>query len=96
MVNEFAFKGPFLKLGQNIGLLVGAVVFGVGSDVWGRKYVSFKNFSILRYTYRFYPTQVVFQSDTLHYWCFCPFRWSFAGFDHVMLLRRFMEYRRRW
>lgn len=37
VVNEFAFKGPFLKLGQNIGLLVGAVFWGIGSDVWGRK-----------------------------------------------------------
>ncbi|KAH9016901.1 MFS general substrate transporter [Lactarius pseudohatsudake] len=37
VTNEFAFKGPFLKLGQNIGLLVGAVFWGVGSDVWGRK-----------------------------------------------------------
>ncbi|KAF8267332.1 MFS general substrate transporter [Lactarius quietus] len=37
VVNEFAFRGPFLKLGQNIGLLVGAVFWGIGSDVWGRK-----------------------------------------------------------
>jgi len=48
VVNEFAFQGPFLKLGQNVGLLVGAVVFGVGSDIWGRKYVSFENFSTSR------------------------------------------------
>ena len=34
-------KGPFLKsLGQNIGLLVGAVFWGVGSDIWGRRYHS--------------------------------------------------------
>ncbi|KAG6857054.1 hypothetical protein H0H87_010019 [Tephrocybe sp. NHM501043] len=39
VLNEFAFRGPFLKLGQNIGLLIGAVFWGVGSDVWGRKYV---------------------------------------------------------
>ncbi|KAI0054046.1 MFS general substrate transporter [Auriscalpium vulgare] len=38
VVNEFNFKGPFLKLGQNIGLLVGAAFWGVGSDVWGRKW----------------------------------------------------------
>ncbi|KII86743.1 hypothetical protein PLICRDRAFT_267090 [Plicaturopsis crispa FD-325 SS-3] len=37
VVNEFNFQGPFLKLGQNIGLLVGAAFWGVGSDVWGRK-----------------------------------------------------------
>ncbi|KAI9430543.1 MFS general substrate transporter [Lactarius indigo] len=37
VTNEFVFKGPFLKLGQNIGLLVGAVFWGIGSDVWGRK-----------------------------------------------------------
>ena len=39
VVNEFHFKGPFLSLGQNIGLLVGAAFWGVGSDVWGRRYV---------------------------------------------------------
>lgn len=33
----FTFKGPFLKLGQNIGLFVGAVFWGVGSDIWGRR-----------------------------------------------------------
>ncbi|KAI0065066.1 MFS general substrate transporter [Artomyces pyxidatus] len=38
VVNEFNFKGPFLKLGQNIGLLVGAAFWGIGSDVWGRKW----------------------------------------------------------
>ena len=39
VVNEFAFDGPFLKLAQNIGLLVGAVFWGVGADIWGRRYV---------------------------------------------------------
>ncbi|KLO07040.1 MFS general substrate transporter [Schizopora paradoxa] len=37
VVNEFQFQGPFLKLGQNIGLLVGALFWGVGCDVWGRR-----------------------------------------------------------
>jgi len=37
VVNEFDFQGPFLKLGQNIGLLVGAAFWGMGSDVWGRR-----------------------------------------------------------
>ncbi|KAF4617501.1 hypothetical protein D9613_006442 [Agrocybe pediades] len=36
-VNEFNFNGPFLKLGQNIGLLIGAAFWGVGADIWGRK-----------------------------------------------------------
>lgn len=44
MVNEFHFDGPFLKLGQNIGLLLGAAFWGVGSDVWGRRYVSYVRF----------------------------------------------------
>lgn len=39
VVSEFGFEGPFLKLGQNIGLLVGAAFWGVACDVWGRKYV---------------------------------------------------------
>lgn len=42
VVNEFHFKGPFLTLSQNIGLLVGAIVFGLGCDVWGRR-VSFNS-----------------------------------------------------
>ena len=53
MINEFTFKGPFLKLGQNIGLLVGAVFWGVGSDIWGRRYHSTapSNFSRHETTY---------------------------------------------
>ncbi|KAJ8517233.1 hypothetical protein ONZ45_g5568 [Pleurotus djamor] len=35
VVNEFNFDGPLLKLGQNIGLLLGAAFWGVGSDIWG-------------------------------------------------------------
>ncbi|KAH9949811.1 MFS general substrate transporter [Amylocystis lapponica] len=38
VVNEFNFQGPFLELGGNIGLLVGAAFWGVASDVWGRRW----------------------------------------------------------
>ncbi|KAI0754771.1 sugar transporter [Daedaleopsis nitida] len=39
VINEFpTFKGPFLILAQSIGLVVGAVFWGVGCDVWGRKW----------------------------------------------------------
>ncbi|KAJ7224512.1 MFS general substrate transporter [Mycena pura] len=38
VVAEFRFNGPFLSLAANIGLLVGALVWGLGSDVWGRKW----------------------------------------------------------
>ncbi|KAL0070556.1 hypothetical protein AAF712_002395 [Marasmius tenuissimus] len=38
VLNEFSgAQGPFLKLGQNIGLLVGAAFWGIGSDIWGRR-----------------------------------------------------------
>ncbi|KAI0819257.1 MFS general substrate transporter [Trametes gibbosa] len=37
-VNEFGYQGPFIKLGQAIGMLIGCVVFGVGSDIWGRRW----------------------------------------------------------
>ncbi|KAF9022536.1 MFS general substrate transporter [Hymenopellis radicata] len=37
VVQEFQSQGAFLQLSQNIGLLVGAVFWGVGSDVWGRR-----------------------------------------------------------
>lgn len=35
---EFKFTGPFLSLAANVGLLAGAIVFGVGADVWGRRW----------------------------------------------------------
>ncbi|KAH7100322.1 MFS general substrate transporter [Auriculariales sp. MPI-PUGE-AT-0066] len=38
VVQEFHQKGPFLKLAQNVGLLLGAVGWGVGSDIWGRRW----------------------------------------------------------
>lgn len=37
VVNEFQFNGVYLTLGQNIGLFLGAIFWGVGSDVWGRR-----------------------------------------------------------
>ncbi|KAJ7662191.1 MFS general substrate transporter [Mycena polygramma] len=37
VINEFNAQGPFLKLGQNVGLLVGAAFWGVGADIWGRR-----------------------------------------------------------
>ncbi|EIW56752.1 MFS general substrate transporter [Trametes versicolor FP-101664 SS1] len=38
VVNEFHFNGPFLSLALNIGLFVGAVFWGLGCDVWGRRW----------------------------------------------------------
>lgn len=40
-MNEFAVQGPYLRLAQSIGLLVGAAFWGTASDVWGRKCVTF-------------------------------------------------------
>ncbi|KJA13429.1 hypothetical protein HYPSUDRAFT_195756 [Hypholoma sublateritium FD-334 SS-4] len=37
VANEFQFRGAFLKLGQNIGLLVGAAFWGLAADIWGRR-----------------------------------------------------------
>ena len=37
VVAEFGFEGPWLKLAQNIGLLVGAAFWGVVWDVYGRQ-----------------------------------------------------------
>ena len=39
VISEFGLggRGPFLSLAVNIGLLVGAVFWGVGCDVWGRR-----------------------------------------------------------
>ncbi|KAG8862221.1 hypothetical protein FRB96_001800 [Tulasnella sp. 330] len=42
VITEFHFQGPYFELSQNIGLFVGAIVFGLGSDIWGRK-VSFNS-----------------------------------------------------
>ena len=38
VVAEFGFKPPYLSLALNIGLFVGAVIWGVGCDVWGRRW----------------------------------------------------------
>ncbi|KAI0076714.1 MFS general substrate transporter [Panus rudis PR-1116 ss-1] len=36
VVNEFGFEGPWMKLAQNIGMLVGAAFWGFACDIWGR------------------------------------------------------------
>jgi MFS family permease len=38
VVNEFQFTPAFLTLAANVGLLVGAMVWSIGSDIWGRKW----------------------------------------------------------
>ncbi|KAJ7050574.1 MFS general substrate transporter [Mycena amicta] len=35
---EYKFNGPFLSLAANVGLLVGAIVWGIGSDICGRRW----------------------------------------------------------
>ncbi|PPQ82780.1 hypothetical protein CVT25_009275 [Psilocybe cyanescens] len=38
VVDEFGFTPPFLSLAANAGLLVGAVFWGLGCDIWGRRW----------------------------------------------------------
>ena len=38
VVAEFGFKPPYLSLALNLGFFVGVVVWGVGCDVWGRRW----------------------------------------------------------
>ncbi|KAI0035530.1 MFS general substrate transporter [Vararia minispora EC-137] len=38
VVSEFKFKQPFLSLAANIGLLVGAILWSFGCDIWGRRW----------------------------------------------------------
>jgi len=38
VVSEFSFRAPFLSLAMNIGLFVGAVFWGLGCDIWGRRW----------------------------------------------------------
>ncbi|KAF9556196.1 MFS general substrate transporter [Agrocybe pediades] len=38
VTDEFKFKAPFLSLAANAGLLVGAVFWGLGCDIWGRRW----------------------------------------------------------
>jgi hypothetical protein len=95
VVNEFVFQGPFLKLGQNIGLLVGAVFWGIGSDIWGRRYFykcPLRILYLLELMYFYCHPQVVFQRNVLDYRRFCPLRWRFTKFDYVMLPRGDVEY----
>ena len=39
VVNESQFNGQFFKLGQNLGLPIGAAFRVIGTDIWGRKFV---------------------------------------------------------
>ncbi|KAF9064870.1 major facilitator superfamily domain-containing protein [Rhodocollybia butyracea] len=38
VINEFNFQGPFLTLAANVGLLVGAIIWSFGCDIWGRRW----------------------------------------------------------
>ncbi|KAH9916407.1 MFS general substrate transporter [Epithele typhae] len=38
VLSEFQFSSPFLSLAQNVGLLVGAIFWGLGCDIWGRRW----------------------------------------------------------
>ena len=38
VVAEFGFKPPYLSLALNVGLFAGAVIWGVGCDIWGRRW----------------------------------------------------------
>ncbi|KAH9953606.1 major facilitator superfamily domain-containing protein [Russula dissimulans] len=37
-LNEFHFNGPLLSLAANVGLLVGAILWSFGCDIWDRKW----------------------------------------------------------
>lgn len=37
VTREFDVQGEWMLLGQALGLLVGAIFWGVGCDVWGRR-----------------------------------------------------------
>ena len=37
VVSLYKFQSPFLSLAVNIGLLVGALLWGLGTDIWGRR-----------------------------------------------------------
>jgi hypothetical protein len=96
VVNEFAFEGPFLKLGQNVGLLVGAVFWGVGSDIWGRRYLPNNLLYLLEFIYFFFPLQVVFQRNAPHYRHFFPVCWRFTKLDYIMHPYGGVEHRCGW
>jgi MFS family permease len=38
-INEFRYTASFLSLALNLGLFVGALFWGIGCDIWGRRYV---------------------------------------------------------
>jgi hypothetical protein len=46
VVNEFNVLGPWLKLAQNLGLLVGAAFQSLSSDVWDRRYGYLNTFTV--------------------------------------------------
>lgn len=38
VLSEFKFRQPFLSLALNVGLLVGALFWSLGCDIWGRRW----------------------------------------------------------
>jgi len=38
VLSEYTFKTPFLSLALNVGLLVGAIFWALGCDIWGRRW----------------------------------------------------------
>jgi MFS family permease len=38
VVAEFGFKPPYLSLALNIGLFIGSATWGIGCDIWGRRW----------------------------------------------------------
>ena len=47
VVYEFNFDAPFLSLASAIGLLVGAIFWSLGCDIWGRRSISHQSSGLI-------------------------------------------------
>jgi hypothetical protein len=88
-ISEFEFKSPFLSLALNVGLTVGAIFWGVGSDFWGRKFGSRSSPPVMILTSRDAGTPSTLPSSsrgssvsalerlqTLSHWPLCSPSWA--------------------
>lgn len=94
VIYEFHFDGPFLSLATNIGLLVGAVFWGLGCDIWGRRSVS-RSSHLAYLTEWSFVFQVVVQLDASYRGCFrssCRWLTGFCRFGLPVCCR----WRWRW
>jgi hypothetical protein len=97
VVNELHFNGPFLLLATNLGLLVGAIFWSVGCEIWGRKSARPIHLSLPVFHPRdvFY-LQVVIQSYVVYRKCIWYRNGQLSDVHGARIIRGSFQRRRWW